>query len=125
LYNLDLYIDLISKEIKNEFEVRAGYDDRYMTKEKIIEWIQDADAIVSFGEDHLKKDILEHAKNLKVISSFGAGYNTIDVDYATQRGKEILLEIIVEIPLEIIVEILLEINVSSVVHAVRGLQKTH
>ena len=46
--------------------------------------IVDADAVLSQGHDHINKEIIELAPNLKVIANFGAGYDTVDVKFATE-----------------------------------------
>ena len=69
----------------------AGYDvecnasgGRY-SKEELIEKIKYADAIIT-GNDPLDREVIDQAKNLKVISKYGVGLDNIDVDYANRKG---------------------------------------
>ena len=54
--------------------------------EELIEMISDADGVMVRSKPKLTKDVLEHAKHLKVIGRAGVGVDNIDVDYATKRG---------------------------------------
>lgn len=53
---------------------------------KLKEEIKDADAIIIRSATKLTKDILEDAKNLKIIGRAGAGVDNVDVEYATKKG---------------------------------------
>lgn len=48
--------------------------------------IVDVDGIISVFTIPLRSDLLQLAKQLRIISNFGVGYNNIDLDYATARG---------------------------------------
>ncbi len=54
--------------------------------EDLIEMISDADGVMVRSKPKLTKDVLEHAKKLKVIGRAGVGVDNIDIDYATKRG---------------------------------------
>lgn len=57
-----------------------------MTKEELLEAVQEADGIISVLSDPLDADVLQAAPNLKVISQLAVGFNNIDVQEATKRG---------------------------------------
>jgi len=59
--------------------------DRDVLKEKI----KDADAVVAWARDRMDKEIIDLAPHLKGIANYGAGYDSVDVDYATQRGVHV------------------------------------
>ncbi len=54
------------------------------SKEEIFSYLPDVEAILASGK--VDKEMIESAPKLKVISNFGAGYDQIDVQAATQRG---------------------------------------
>jgi D-3-phosphoglycerate dehydrogenase len=57
-----------------------------VSEEELIDKISDADAVLIRSKPKLTKEILKHAKKLKVIGRAGVGVDNIDVDYATKRG---------------------------------------
>ncbi|MGQ4891502.1 MAG: glyoxylate reductase [Candidatus Njordarchaeia archaeon] len=50
------------------------------------EKIRDIDALVSLLTDPISKELLDEAKNLKIIAQYAVGYDNIDVDECTKRG---------------------------------------
>lgn len=67
------------------FELIKNPKGSILTEDDLIELVQDVDAII-VGVDPLSKRVLEHAKNLKVISKYGVGVDNIDLDYAKEKG---------------------------------------
>lgn len=57
-----------------------------LSKEEFISRAKDADALVIFVPDVIDAEILDHCPRVKVISSFGRGYDNIDVEECTKRG---------------------------------------
>ena len=55
------------------------------SKEEIIEQIKDVDIYI-VGVEKVDKEVIDAAKNLKLVIKHGAGYNNIDVEYATEKG---------------------------------------
>lgn len=60
-----------------------------VTEEDYIRDIGDADAIFVRNEK-ITPRIMDACSSLKVIAKHGAGYENIDVDYATQRGIQVV-----------------------------------
>jgi glyoxylate reductase len=58
---------------------------RNPTKREIMRGVKGADGLLCFLSDMIDKEIMD-AGNLRVISNCAAGYNNIDIGYATQRG---------------------------------------
>ena len=56
------------------------------SKEEIIERVADCHAIISIFNQKIDADVIDAAKNLKIISNFGVGFDNIDVAYATKKG---------------------------------------
>lgn len=74
--------------IKKEAEV-AGHEvvllESYTDKQQLLDAVSDADGLI-VRSDKVTSDVLDAAKNLKIIVRAGAGYDSIDTDYAKQNG---------------------------------------
>ncbi|WP_134702026.1 NAD(P)-dependent oxidoreductase [Ammoniphilus sp. YIM 78166] len=57
-----------------------------LSKEQFIARAADADALLIFVPDVIDAEILDHCPRVKVVSSFGKGYDNIDVEECTRRG---------------------------------------
>lgn len=84
-----LICDEIDKEaterLKKFAEVETG-------KEKLnnIEKLERYDCLIVRSATKITKDIIEKAKNLKIIARAGVGLDNIDVDYAKERGIKVV-----------------------------------
>lgn len=72
-------VDLLQKHF--DVDVKTGLE-----KEQLIEIIGDYDALLVRSETKVTADVLEAAKNLKIIGRAGVGVDNIDVPVATQKG---------------------------------------
>ena len=57
-----------------------------LTPEELKEKIKDVDVIVIRSGTKLTRDVLENAKNLKIIARAGVGVDNVDLQYATELG---------------------------------------
>jgi len=57
-----------------------------LNKMELKRKIKDIDVIVIRSGTKLTRDILEHAKKLKIIARAGVGVDNIDIQYATEKG---------------------------------------
>jgi len=57
-----------------------------ITEDELLKEIADADAIVNVRSVLINRKIIEAAKNLRIIARHGLGYETIDVDAASERN---------------------------------------
>ncbi|MHB1001211.1 MAG: phosphoglycerate dehydrogenase [Armatimonadota bacterium] len=82
-----LVSDPIAKEgieiLENHFDVDVKIG---MSKEELIDVIGDYDALAVRSETKVTAEVLEAAKNLKIIGRAGVGVDNIDVPVATQKG---------------------------------------
>lgn len=60
-----------------------------MPQKLLKEKIKDVDGLICFPYDTIDKEILDVAKNLKVISTYSVGYDHIDIEEAKLRGIKI------------------------------------
>ncbi|QUW21355.1 phosphoglycerate dehydrogenase [Sporosarcina sp. Marseille-Q4063] len=56
-----------------------------LTSNELIEYIENADAVIA-GLDDFSAEVINAGKKLKVISRYGVGYDKVDIDEATKKG---------------------------------------
>ncbi len=72
--------------------LKAGFineEDYTSTKKEVEEKIKDYDGIVIRSRFNIDKSFLDAATNLKFIARVGAGLESIDLDYAAEKGVEL------------------------------------
>lgn len=78
--------------IRAEVE-KAGYElvllEKYASKELLLEAVADADALI-IRSDKVDAEVLEAAKQLKIIVRAGAGYDNVDLAAATEHGVVVM-----------------------------------
>ena len=57
-----------------------------LTKEELMQKVSGSDAVISYLTDRIDQDIIDRGTKLKIIANYGAGFNNIDVTYASERG---------------------------------------
>jgi len=57
-----------------------------LTKEELKQRVSGSDAVISYLTDRIDQDIIDRGTKLKIIANYGAGFNNIDVTYASERG---------------------------------------
>ncbi len=74
--------------IKKEAET-AGHEvvllEKYTETQQLLNAVSDADAMI-VRSDKVTPEVLDAAKNLKIVVRAGAGYDSIDTAYAKQKG---------------------------------------
>lgn len=68
---------------KESYEVQTL--EKYTDKNSLLLSVEDADALI-VRSDKITRDVIEAARNLKLIVRAGAGYDNIDLKAATERG---------------------------------------
>ena len=71
----------IFRERGLDVDVKTG-----LSPEELLEIIEDYDGLAVRSSTRVTKEVLEKAKNLKVIGRAGIGVDTIDVAASTQKG---------------------------------------
>lgn len=76
------------KGIKEELE-SAGHEvvllEKYADNAELLNAVKDADAMI-VRSDKVTKEVLDAAKNLKIVVRAGAGYDSIDTAYAKEKN---------------------------------------
>lgn len=74
--------------IKKEFE-GTGHDvvllEKYETNEQLLDAVKDVDAMI-VRSDKITAEVLDAAKNLKIVVRAGAGFDSIDCQYAKEKN---------------------------------------
>ncbi|KAA6304234.1 D-3-phosphoglycerate dehydrogenase, partial [termite gut metagenome] len=74
-------VDGIRKEVE-----ASGYElallEKYTEKAQLLSAVRDVDAVI-IRSDIIDAEVLEAAKNLKIVVRAGAGYDNVDLDAAT------------------------------------------
>ncbi len=67
----------------------AGYEfvllEKYADQSDFVKAVEDVDALI-IRSDKATKEVIDNAKNLKIIVRAGAGYDNIDLEAATAKG---------------------------------------
>jgi len=72
-------------ELEEQFDMI--YPESFYFNESDLErHIVDAEGVLSVFTVPVRAELLQLARQLRIISNFGVGYNNIDMDYATARG---------------------------------------
>ncbi len=73
------------KPLKQYFDVIYPTDKSSFSREEILEKIPEVDGYLAVNVS-VDADVIDAASNLKIIANYGVGYDSIDVEYATQKG---------------------------------------
>jgi glyoxylate reductase len=57
-----------------------------LTQEELKQKVRGSDAVISYLTDRIDQDIIARGTKLKIIANYGAGFNNIDVTFASKRG---------------------------------------
>jgi len=75
-----------AEEILSDYPVNVFEGVQLITEEELCHEVKNAEAILSLLSTPISKKVIDAAKNVKIIANYGAGFNNIDVDYATEKG---------------------------------------
>lgn len=71
--------------LKQHFEVVYPKNKHRFSPEEIMDEIKDADGYLAVNTA-VDSEVIDAAAQLKIIANYGVGYDSIDVEYATQKG---------------------------------------
>ena len=72
--------------LEKHFLVDVHEGPKFLTKEKLMSKITDADAVITQLRDQVDREFIDAGKRLKIIANYAVGYNNIDVEYATRKS---------------------------------------
>ena len=76
------------EDIKNIIEKSGNIFkllENYKTKQELIDSVKDIDALI-VRSDKITQEIMDSSNNLKIIVRAGAGFDNIDISYASKKG---------------------------------------
>lgn len=71
------------------FHIDENLEDQALSKERLLEIVQNYDGLISSVSDDLNKDVFSFCKKLKAIFHIGAGINNIDLKAAKKYGIKV------------------------------------
>ena len=77
--------DFALKELEKKFHVEVHTGKIPIPKNTLKSKIKQTDGLICFPYDQIDKEIIQSAKNLKVISTFSVGYDHIDTKFAKEK----------------------------------------
>lgn len=72
--------------LQNNFDVGIWEGEGAVPRDRLLEEVKKADGLYVMLTDKIDKELLSQAPKLKAISIMAVGYDSIDIDYATERG---------------------------------------
>jgi D-3-phosphoglycerate dehydrogenase len=78
------------EEILSKLKDVGTVDSKKLSREELLNQIENYDAVLTRVDVKFDKEVLERAKNLKVIGSGTTAVDHVDVEYAKSRGIEII-----------------------------------
>jgi len=76
------------KEQLKDYEVDLANVKENLSKEELLQIIEKYNAVIC-GDDDFCAEVLDRAKNLKIIAKWGTGINSIDKEYAESKGIKV------------------------------------
>ncbi|PGL71686.1 2-hydroxyacid dehydrogenase family protein [Bacillus sp. AFS055030] len=75
-----------AEQLLKDHHVIVYENEQLITEDELCELVSEVDAILSLLSTPITKRVIDAAKNVNIIANYGAGFNNIDVDYATSKG---------------------------------------
>lgn len=73
------------RTLDQQTQLSMNGEDRYLSKDEIIDAVRDVDGLLCLLTDTIDADILDANPNLKVVANYAVGFNNVDVPAATER----------------------------------------
>ncbi len=111
--------NIMIEKLSEKFDID---NDPEITRDELLKRIKDYDVIIVRSRTKIDKDIIDNAKKLKIIARAGIGTDTIDVDYANEKGIKIVYA--PGSSTESVVELTLAFAVIAARQIIRGVENT-
>jgi glyoxylate reductase len=79
-------VPAVLDRLRPQCDLHINPVDDTLPRDELLSEVSDAVVLVPNGPDNIDAELLETAKDLKLIANFGVGYNNIDVDTAAKMG---------------------------------------
>ena len=77
--------DFALKELKKRYQIEIHSGKIPISKTKLRSKIENIEGLICFPYDKIDSDLIDIAKNLKVISTYSVGFDHIDIQYAKKK----------------------------------------
>ncbi len=77
--------DFAIKELRKKYQIEIHSGKIPISKIKLLTKIEKVDGLICFPYDKIDSDLIDIAKNLKVISTYSVGFDHIDTQYAKKK----------------------------------------
>jgi glyoxylate reductase len=77
--------DFALKELKKRYQIEIHSGKIPISKTKLRSKIENVEGLICFPYDKIDMDLIDIAKNLKVISTYSVGFDHIDTQYAKKK----------------------------------------
>ncbi len=77
--------DFALKELKKSYQIEVHFGKIPIPQTKLRSKIKEIDGLICFPYDKINKQVIDLAKNLKVISTYSVGFDHIDTKYAKKK----------------------------------------
>ena len=74
--------DFALKELKRKYKLEIHKGAIPIPRQKLKSKLKDSEGLICFPYDKIDQEVIDSAKNLKVISTFSVGFDHIDTNYA-------------------------------------------
>ncbi|MDM8533792.1 D-glycerate dehydrogenase [Clostridiaceae bacterium HSG29] len=78
--------EIAEKLLKEEFEVVVNTDNKFLSKEALIQLGCEYDAILSALTNIFDEDILSKCTKTKIFANYAVGFNNFDIDYIKENS---------------------------------------
>ncbi|MEH7503900.1 D-glycerate dehydrogenase [Neobacillus drentensis] len=77
----------IVDKLSSQFHVKMWSEENVpVPRDVLLKEIEDVDGLICLLTEKIDEEVLNKAKQLKIISNIAVGYNNIDIDSATEKG---------------------------------------
>ncbi len=103
-------------ELKKKYQIEIHSGEIPIPKSKLLKKIQNTEGLICFPYDKIDKEMIDAAKNLRVISTFSVGYDHIDTQYAIKKKirvgytPEVLTDTTADLAFSLILDILRRVS---------------
>jgi glyoxylate reductase len=82
----NIFPEVALEKLSPHCKLRVNNTETPPTLEELKRSSAESAALITYLSDKIGPDIIDPGKNLKIIANYGAGFNNIDVAYASQKG---------------------------------------
>jgi len=108
--------DFALKELKKRYQIEIHSGKIPIPQTKLRSKIKEIDGLICFPYDNINKEVIDLAKNLKVISTYSVGFDHIDTKYAKKKKirvgytPEVLTDATADLAFSLLLDILRRVS---------------